>query len=105
VSIPVELDQLAAQVADRGFGYLLTVGDDGRSHAVALRPTVDGAVLRFEVGGRTAANAAARPDVAVVLPPHPGDEFSLVVDGTARVEGSTTVVVVAHSAIRHRPAP
>jgi hypothetical protein len=104
VSIPVDLDELAGQIDARGFGYLLTVGDDGRPHAVALRPAVDGATLRFAAGGRTAANAVARPDVAVVFPPHEGDDFSLVADGTATVEGSTVVVVV-RSAVRHRPAP
>jgi Pyridoxamine 5'-phosphate oxidase len=104
VSIPVDLAELAGHVVVRGFGYLLTVGDDGRPHAVALRPDVDGATLRFAAGGRTGSNAAARPDVAVVFPPHEGDDFSLVVDGTATVEGST-VVVVARSAVRHRPAP
>jgi hypothetical protein len=104
VSIGVPLDQLAGAVAARQFGYLITVGDDGRAHAVALAPTVDGRTLRFAAGGRSCRNAAARPAVTVVFPPSDDDAFSLVVDGTASVDGDV-IDVVATWAVRHRPAP
>ena len=103
MSIAVALDDLPAEIAKRGFGYLLTAADDGRPHAVALVPVVNGGALEFETGAGTRANAQARPAVAVVFPPTDDDDFSLVVDGTARVDGST-VTVVPTSAIRHRPA-
>lgn len=99
---------LAGEVGRWGFGYLTTVSDDGRPHVLALRPTVDAAapVLRFDAGGgRACRNALARPDVAVVFPPAAhSDGFSLVLDGTATVDGAFVDVAVT-SALLHRPAP
>jgi hypothetical protein len=109
VSIRVELGDLASEVERREFGYLVTVSDDGRPHLLALRPQVadPGApTLRFDAGGgRACRNAAARPDVAIVCPPVPGgDGYSLVLDGTAHVDGDHVDVRVT-SALLHRPAP
>lgn len=111
VSVAVGLEELAAEIARRGFGYLLTTGDDRRPKAVALVPTVVGRTLRFDAGGGSAHNATARPSVSVVFPPTADDEFSLVVDGDAAVEtaddddGTPFVVVTPTWAVRHRPAP
>lgn len=104
MSIPVELAELPAAVRARNFGYLLTVDDRGRAHAVALVPVIDGAVLRFAAGGTTRRNAEQRPDVSVVFPPTDVDEFSLVVDGRAHLDHDAVVVECAW-AVRHRPAP
>ena len=109
VSIRVELDAVAEEVGRWGFGYLITVSDDGRPHVLALVPTAigDGSpLLRFDAGGgRACRNAAARPDIAVVFPPAPhSDGFSLVLDGSATVDGSYVDVTVT-SALLHRPAP
>jgi Pyridoxamine 5'-phosphate oxidase len=109
VSIRIELDAVADEVGRWGFGYLTTVSDDGRPHLLALTPTVSVAgspVLRFDAGGgRACRNAAQRPDVALMFPPTPhSDGFSLVLDGTATVDGSFVDVEVT-SALLHRPAP
>ena len=109
MSIRVELGDLAGEIGRWGFGYLTTVSDDGRPHLLALRPVVaDPAtpVLRFDAGGgRACRNAAARPDVAVMFPPAAdSDGFSLVLDGTATVDGDHVDVTVT-SALLHRPAP
>jgi hypothetical protein len=104
VSIAVALEDLPAEVQRRGFGYLLTVGDDGRPHVVALIPTVVGRALHFDAGGRTCRNVEARSAVCVVFPPTGDDDFSLVVDGEARVDGPS-VAVTPTWAVRHRPAP
>jgi hypothetical protein len=109
VSIRVELDAVAEEIGRWGFGYLTTVSDDGRPHLLALSPTVGAAgppVLRFDAGGgRACRNAAQRPGVAVVFPPAAhSDGFSLVLDGTATVDGSFVDVEVT-SALLHRPAP
>lgn len=104
VSIAVDLDDLAAATAQYGFAYLLTVGDDGRPHAVALRPIADGCDLTVAVGQRTAANAAARPAVALVYPPSNEGGMSLVIDGTAAARDGT-LVITATRAVLHRAAP
>ena len=104
MSIAVPLESLPDELSRRGFGYLLTTGDDGRPHAVALVPEVGEGTLRFRAGGRTCANASARAAVSIIFPPIDGDGFSLLVDGDAVVEGD--VVVLAPTwAVRHRPAP
>jgi hypothetical protein len=109
VSIRVELDAVAEEVGRWGFGYLTTVSDDGRPHLLALTPTVVGdapPVLRFDAGGgRACRNAAQRAHVAVMFPPAShSDGFSLVLDGSATVDGSFVDVEVT-SALLHRPAP
>ncbi len=113
VSIEVPIEQLFAEIDGWGFGYLLTVSDDERTHLLALRPTVvdrDGdRVLRFDAGGgRACRNAGARPNVSLVFPPGgaTGDRagMSLVVDGTAHVDG-VHVDVSPTWAVLHREAP
>jgi hypothetical protein len=109
MSVRIELDVLADEVPCWGFGYLTTVSDDGRPHIIALTPSVADAsapVLRFDAGGgRACRNAAQRSDVAVVFPPAAhSDGFSLVLDGSATVDGAFVDVAVT-SALLHRPAP
>lgn len=103
MSIAVPLDELADALAQRPWGYLLTVRDDGRAQTLAL-PTVwrDGALVG-EVGRSTATNVVARPNVTWVFPGATGEEFSLIVDGDATVE-EATVVVRPTWAVLHRPA-
>ncbi|CAN5606041.1 hypothetical protein BH23ACT3_BH23ACT3_05220 [soil metagenome] len=113
MSIAVDLAELPAAVAERTFGYLLTVGGDERPKAVALVPTVVDGELRFVVGGGTGRNAGEHPRVSIVFPPTVTDEFSLLVDGDARLEpdpggregGEMLVIVTPTWAVRHRPAP
>jgi len=110
MSIEVALDELAGEVSRWGFCYLLTVSDNDRAHLLALNPEVVSAdasvTLRLDAGGgRACRNAAARPDVTLVFPPAPHSEgMSLVVDGTATVDGSL-VEVTPSWAVLHRPAP
>jgi hypothetical protein len=103
MSIAVPVDELGAALAERPWGYLLTVRDDGRAQTLAL-PTVwhDGALVG-EIGRSTAANVVARPTVTWVFPGASGEEFSLIDDGDAVVQGST-VVVRPTWAVLHRPA-
>jgi hypothetical protein len=106
VSVPVDLGDLAARMAEHGFAYLVTVGDDRRAHLVAATPTLedDGLVIGG-LGRHSTANAAANDGVTLVWPPTTEGGYSLIVDGTASVTDDTTVVVVPAKAILHRPAP
>lgn len=110
MSIPVELDGLRAET-DRWRlpPYLLTTGDDGRPHAVALVPAWEGSTLVATAAGRrTLANARARSGVSLLWPPSEPDGYSLIVDATAAVDGepgSERVILGPTRAVLHRPAP
>lgn len=110
MSIEVSIEQLFADVDTWGFGYLLTVSDDERTHLLALRPAVvgegDQRRLRFDAEGRRACrNSSVRPHVSIVFPPNAdSDGYSLVVDGEATVV-DRYVDVWPTWAVLHRPAP
>ena len=103
MSVPVPLDELAARLAEYPWGYLVTVKDDGRAQTLAV-PTeaIDGSLVA-SVGARTAANAIARPNVTMVFPGASGQNFSLIVDGDAHVDGNR-ISVTPTWAVLHRPA-
>lgn len=104
MSVKVDLTELAQHLQHYGFAYLLTVGDDQRPHAVAVRPTLDGPTLDVEgLGSRTRANLEARPDISLVWPPFEHGGYSLIVDGRASLTGAGATVVPSH-AVLHRPA-
>jgi len=103
VSIPVSGEELEATLAGYPWGYLVSIGADGSAHMVAL-PTrwVDGALLA-EVGRRTRANVADRPDVTWAFPGADGTVYSLIVDGVAELVGDV-IRVLPRTAVLHRPA-
>jgi len=104
MSIEVELSELADTVARYRFAYLLTVGDDGRSRALAVTPGIDGAALVVEaVGRRSRENLLAQPEVTLLWPPVSVDGYSLIVDGEASVR-EESVRVTPIRAVLHRPA-
>ncbi len=105
MSIRVELHELREVAARQtSFAYLLTVSDDATAHAVAITPGIGDATITFDAGHRSCANATARPNVSLLWPPARPDDYSLIVDGHAAVDGST-VVITPERAVRHRPAP
>lgn len=104
MSIIVGIPELAEAVAHRPWGYLLTVGPDLRVHALAVATGFEGGLFEITAGRSTCANAAERPEVTVVFPPLEDGGMSLIVDGTAEVEG-TTVRVTPTGAVLHRAAP
>ena len=104
VSIAVELSELRDKIGEFGWAYLLTVRDDQRPHVVAVTPTWNADSLIVEVGRGTAANALARPTITLCYPPPEPTGFSLVVDGTANVEGHV-ITFTPVNAVLHRPAP
>jgi hypothetical protein len=103
VSIPVGLEELDGVLDAYPWGYLVTVGDDGRAHTLAVPTDWRDDALQLTIGRSTRANAAARPGVTMMFPPDDGFGFSLIVDGTLTVDGDTAVFTPSH-AVLHRPA-
>ncbi len=119
MSVNVPLDELAA-VLDRrsNVAYLLTVGDDQRTHCVASTLGWDGDELVVPAGRSSVRNASARGHVVLLSPPAAGiaappsgdDGYSLIVDadvtGTSAGSGATgsAVRVRPTHAVLHRPA-
>ena len=105
MSIAVEIDRLGEEMARFGeSAFVLTTSDDGRPHISHVPVTHDEGLLCCTVGGRSAGNARARPQIAVLWPPGATDGFSLIVDADARVEGSE-LRLTPTKAVLHRPAP
>jgi len=104
MSIPVDPSELERVRASYGAGYLVTVGADGSPKVVTVEPSVEAGVVVVAAPGRgSLANAATRPAVTLVFPPSEEKGFTLLVDGTASVDGEHLGVAVA-SAVLHRPA-
>lgn len=107
MSIIVDIPDLAAAVADRPWGYLLTVGPDLDVHVLAVARHYEGGLFTVETGRTARANAEARPEVTLLFPPVGGEgrgAMSLIVDGSAVLhDGHLTVE--PRAAVLHRAAP
>ena len=104
MSVPVALQELSDALTRFGsLPYLLTTGADGRPHAVSVHVAWDGGELVARAGKRTVKNAGASPSVAFLWSPVDSDGFSLIVDGTASVDGDA-VVIRPTTAVLHRQA-
>jgi hypothetical protein len=110
MSIRVALEELRAAVASHERApYLVTVGDDGRPHSVAVDWRWNGDELDLPVGNRTVANARSRSLVMLLWPPNDQGGHTLIVDATVtQIEGTGTgdnlVRVRPTGAVLHRPA-
>jgi hypothetical protein len=107
MSIPVDVTDLARALEDRGAGYLLTVSAQGRVKAVTVEAHVeDGVVLVPGPGKGSTANITANPDVTLLWPPREHHGFTLLVDGTAVVDGGPDGIarITPATAVLHRPA-
>jgi hypothetical protein len=104
MSVPVAVGDIGKALTDYGAGYLLTTSD-GRVKVVSVEPEVrSSAVLIVHGSGRgSSANIATNPVVTLVFPPLAQRGYTLLVDGTAELDGDD-VVVTATGAVLHRPA-
>jgi hypothetical protein len=105
----VDLQRLAAALADFPFAYLITVDEDYRVHTVTVEPTLREATLDVGlVGGRTRKNVAYRADVTLLWPPAEPGGYSLIVDGRAEISDATEetarLAVAPTRALLHREA-
>ena len=109
MSVKIEPTHIGEHLAGREFVYLITNSNE-RSHVVALRPVMLNDTARFSNTGRTPlANVAANSSVTLTWPPcdstqtHEHAKYSVVADGTARLDGDVIVVTITN-AVLHRPA-
>ena len=105
MSIAVTLADLPAAIDQQiGWCYLLTVSADNGPRVIAITPAWSvGGALSADVGRGAAANVQARPNVTLVYPPASADGMTLIIDGSASVDG-TTVSFLPATAVMHRPA-
>jgi hypothetical protein len=103
MSVAVPVPELADALARYSWCYVVTVGEAGQAHLVAVTPRLSAGVLTAEVGRSTVANATARPDVVLVFPPLEHDGMSLIVDST--FESADPFTLRPTNAVLHRPAP
>lgn len=108
MSIPVGLDKLAAEIAERGAGFLLTTREDGRPHATQVVFAVDeGGTMRAPTGRTTSKNIRHVGLVSLLWPPTEAGGYSLIVDGEAVIDGPDGdhhAVITPTHAVLHRPA-
>jgi hypothetical protein len=105
-NVAVETEGLEQAWRERGPGaYVITVSADGRPHTVYAVTAWEHGDLVAEVGATTASNAQARSHVSLLLPVRDSSDYSLIVDGTARVETTpaTRLRVTPTRAVLHRP--
>lgn len=103
VSIPVEISKLAEALAERGAGYLLTAGTDGRVKAVTVEPTLREGVLHCPPSRGSARNLVTNPAATLLFPPAQPRGHTLLVDGSA-VGDDEGIAFTPESAVLHRPA-
>lgn len=103
MSIPVAVEALEKAMQEFGSAYLLTTSD-ARVKVVTVDPVVDGDRIRVgDPGGGTRSNLAGSAAVTLVFPPRQQRGYTLLVDGTGKVDGNEVIVTPA-SAVLHRPA-
>lgn len=103
MSVPVALDELAASLAEHPWGYLLTVGSDGRPRVLAVPTEILDGVVHCRTGASARSNVGERPLVTMVFPPAVEGSMSLIVDGEG-VAIADGVAVHPTSAVLHRAA-
>lgn len=97
------LDDLARALDDVGPGYLLTTAGE-RVKAVSAEPALLDGVLHVPGPGRgSLSNVAANPAVTLLFPPTEPHGYTLLVDGSAVVDGEGVRITPGH-AVWHRPA-
>lgn len=102
MSVLVDLADLPKTLADFGRGYLLT-SKDGRVKAVSVRTVVTGDCLSISSPGRgSVANVDANPSITLLFAPADGEGMTLLVDGTAVVDGED-VRITPTGAVLHKP--
>lgn len=111
MSVPVPIESLREELEQRhNSGYLLTVGESGRPHCVAVALAWSGDELTAGAGRTSVGNAGSGRGVALLCPPwSPESEgYSLIVDveviDAVIADGNSSVTLQPTHAVLHRPA-
>lgn len=83
--------------------HLVTVGESGAPHIVSVLVDARDERLTAGAGSTTSANVERNPSVTLLWAAPAGKDYSLIVDGTAKVEGET-LTVEPTKAVLHRVA-
>ena len=109
MSKSLHINNLRPEIARFGTNpYLLTQGDDGRPHAVAVTIEWHGDSFVTSTGKQSTANVAAHPLLSLLWPPFEDGGYSLIVDGDGCVIGSgsdSRISVTPTRGVLHRPGP
>ena len=101
MSVKVELEELRSSIASAGDAvFLLTVRDGERPHAVSALVSWDGDELVTAATSRSSKNVGSTSTVTLLWPAA-GQEYSLIVDGAAHVDGDQLRIEPTH-AVWHR---
>ena len=103
MSIPVDLADLARTLDGYGPGYLLSTAGDTVKAVSADPALTDGVVVVRGPGRGSLRNVTANAAVTLLFPPREERGHTLLVDGTAEVDGEDVRVTPGH-AVLHRPA-
>lgn len=104
MSVPIELAQLHEEIGRYGpHAHLVSVNASGEPHVVSVLVHPDGDRLVTGAGRTTAVNISTNPAVTLLWAAPPGEDYSLIVDGTAGAPDDR-VVVRPTAAVRHRVA-
>lgn len=104
MSIPVDVADLESALANYGVGYLLSTASHGRVKAITVEPrVVEGALVISSPGGGSTRNIGENAQVTVLFAPLQHHGYTLLVDGTALVDGDDAHVTPSN-AVLHRPA-
>jgi hypothetical protein len=104
MSINPTLPQLAETLARYRFAYLVTIGNDARTHVVPVHPVFAGNILSVHgLGRKTQAHMTTQRLVTLVWPPTDPSDYSLIIDGVGAL-GDDELAVTPTRAVLHRPA-
>ena len=107
MSIKVELDAIADEMATRPTSYLVTAGDEGPPHLGAAQFSLAEGVLVAGAGRTTRRHVAARTTVSCLWAPAEPGGYSLIIDGDATIVGEedeAKIHITPTWAVLHRPA-
>jgi len=100
VSIAVALDELRSEIAKRGDAAFLVTTNGTNPHIVSVRVAWDGDTITGGAGNTTAKNVGERPVISLLWP-STFDDYSLIVDGSASIDGDV-VRIAPTRAVLHR---